>query len=251
MMMRWMMGLALGVMCVATAGAQNVTQMGHAKDDLFAGTEMFAKNAASATEINMGPHSLDMVGGDDGDHAHRMLLNVVRTYTYDKPGMYNMADVDVYRKKLETGDWHCSVHTWDMKTGSSTDICEKQRTDGLRESAIITVSPKSLTFIHTIRKADKGDSELVIPGMYGLDGLPGLAIMDTPAFAEMQANMAAMQVQLAQMDLPKLKDLDLKLKDMKLKELPRIRLMLPAPPVAPAAPVAPVPAPAPAPAPQP
>ena len=107
-----------------------------AKDDLFAGTEVFAKNATGINEITMDPDSLNMVAGPESHRAHNMVLNVVRTYTYDKPGMYNMADVDTFRNKLNSGDWRCSVHTRDLKNGSSTDICMKHRSDGLRESAI-------------------------------------------------------------------------------------------------------------------
>ena len=66
----------------------------------------------------MDPDTLNLVGGSDEHRAHNMVLNVVRTYTYDKPGMYNMADVDAIRNKLNTGDWHCSVHVRDLKNGS-------------------------------------------------------------------------------------------------------------------------------------
>ena len=51
-----------------------------------------------------------------------------------------MADVDAIRNKLNTGDWHCSVHVRDLKNGSGSDVCGKRRTDGMRETAIIEVS---------------------------------------------------------------------------------------------------------------
>ena len=138
---------AMGLMAQGAATAQNVAK---AKDDLFAGTEVFEKNATDVTEITMDPDSLAMVNGKDKDKAHNTVLQTVRTYEYDKPGMYNMADVDKFREKLNTGDWHCSVHERHLKSGESTDICQKRRTDDLYESAIITVEPKELTFIHTI-----------------------------------------------------------------------------------------------------
>ena len=158
------------------------------KDDLFAGTEVFEKNATGVQEITMDPDSLNMVGGPEGHRAHNMVLNVVRTYSYDKPGMYNMADVDAYRNKLNSGDWHCSVHTRDLKNGSSTDICSKRRTDGMKESAIITVEPRSLTFIHTIRKAGgPGESEMgAFPMMMGMPGLPAIAMMDPEMMVNLQ-----------------------------------------------------------------
>lgn len=137
------------VMSGSLAGAQGTSAI--VKDDLFNGTEKFAKGASDVTEVTMDPDTLGMVNGDNARRAHGMVLNVVRTYEYDKPGMYNIADVEEIRRRLNTGDWHCSVHTQDLKHGESTDICNKHRTDGLVEQAIITVEPKELTFIHTIK----------------------------------------------------------------------------------------------------
>jgi hypothetical protein len=173
------------------------------KDDLFAGTEVFAKGAADITEITMDPDSLNLVGGNDEHRARSMVLNVVRTYTYDKPGMYNMSDVDAIRSKLNTGDWHCSVHIRDLKTGSGSDVCGKRRTDGMKETAIIEVEPKQLTFIHTIRRAGgPGSSEMgFFPMLPGLSGLPALAMMDPEALADMQVGLAGMQVGLAGMPM--------------------------------------------------
>jgi hypothetical protein len=80
------------------------------------------------------------------------------------------------------------VHVRDLKNGSSTDVCSKHRTDGLRESAIITVEPKSLTFIHTIRKAGgPGESEMgAFPMLYGMHGLPAIAMLQPEVFLNVQ-----------------------------------------------------------------
>ena len=166
------------------------------KDDLFTGTEKFAKNASDVTEVTMDPDTLDMVNGNGAKRAHNMLLNVVRTYSYDKPGLYRMEDVEEFRRKLNTGDWHCSVHTRDLKTGESTDICNRRRTDGMKESAIITVEPKELTFIHTIRKGGPGESSLGPESVWELglpNGLPLAAMMAMirpEVSAEMQEGIA-------------------------------------------------------------
>ena len=139
----------------------------------------------------MDPDTLNMVDGPDRRKAQSMVLNVVRSYSYDKPGMYNMADVDAFRSKLNTGDWHCSVHTRDLKTGEGSDICGKRRTDGLKEQVIIEVSPTHLTFIHTIRRpGEGGTSELgFFPMMPGLSGVPMFAMMNPEAFADMQVGL--------------------------------------------------------------
>jgi len=183
MMKRKGLGVAVVLFGALTMAAQT---SGPVKDDLFAGTEIFAKGASDVTEVTMDPQTLGLVGGKDSAKAHRTVLNVVRTYEYDKPGMYKIEDVETFRNKLNTADWHCSVHTRSLKTGESTDICNKQRTDGLVESAIITVEPKSLTFIHTIRRKNDDGSEVgEMPLVMGLHGMPSMAMMDPEGMADM------------------------------------------------------------------
>jgi hypothetical protein len=239
------------------------------KDDLFAGTEIFAKGASDVTEITMDPDTLGLVSGKDGKKAHNMILNVVRTYEYDKPGMYRIEDVDAFRNKLNTGDWHCSVHTRSLKTGESTDVCNKRRTDDLSETAIITVEPKELTFIHTIRKKGASESDVSgLPMMLGLPGLPGftnLAMLDPDAFADLTALKMQMRMGKGEMFLdgksfdfkmnrdmknfPKLDSKEMKLKmDKAMKELNdaqgkmNLDLLTPEKPEAPEAPeLAPMP----------
>jgi hypothetical protein len=221
-------GVGLG-QGIGAEGAQSTQPL--AKDDLFAGTEVFAKGASDITEITMDPDSLNLVGGSDQRRAHNMVLNVVRTYSYDKPGMYNVADVDAIRNKLNTGDWHCSVHVRDLKNGSGTDVCAKRRTDGMKEQAIISAEPKELTFIHRIwKEGGPGSSELgYFPMLSGLSGLPALAMMDPEVFADMEVGLANMRVGLAGMpfvysagthvytfDSQDMKGLD-KLKDLKVR----------------------------------
>lgn len=136
-----------------------------AKDDLFAGTEKFAKGASDVTEVSMDPDSLNLVDGDAAKKAHRTILSVVKTYSYDKPGMYKMSDVEEYRQKLERGDWRCSLHTRDLKSGESTDICSRRRAPDMIESAIITIEPKELTFIHTIKRSNGQGGSLDLGSM--------------------------------------------------------------------------------------
>ena len=135
---------AMGFVAQGTAVAQTVNK---AKDDLFAGTEVFEKNATDVTEITMDPDSLAMVNGKDKDKAHNTVLQTVRTYEYDKPGMYSMDEFQAYSKKLTDGTWNCSIHVR-SKTGS-TDICSRAAADHeSNEMVILTAEPRELTFIH-------------------------------------------------------------------------------------------------------
>ncbi len=132
------------VLAVAEGGAPQV------KDDLFAGTEKFAQGASNVNEVNMDKNMLKMVDGKrDGSSTlpGKMDFIVVHSYTYDKPWMYRMEDVDVFRKKLTDGSWNCFVHTKD-KDGA-TDICQRTMPDPeTNEMVIMTAEPKELTFVH-------------------------------------------------------------------------------------------------------
>ena len=128
------------------------------KDDLFAGTEKFAQGASDVTEVNLDPKMMGMIpaGKQGADLARKMNFMVIHTYTYDKPGMYRMEDVDAYRKKLEDGTWSCSIHVKD-KSGT-TDICSRTSADHEgSEMVILTAEPKELTFIHMSGRVSLSD----------------------------------------------------------------------------------------------
>ena len=148
------------------------------KDDLFAGTEKFANGASDVTDVNLGPDMLGMVSGKHGgDVAHKMNFMVVRSYTYPRAGMYNMADVEAYRQKLRRGNWNCFIHTYESKSGESTDICNRALpNDGGNEMVILTVEPKELTFVHMSGKGSLADL-----GKLGALGGYGGAIPTPPA----------------------------------------------------------------------
>jgi hypothetical protein len=143
--------LHIAGMNLQTNVAVNVAyQSNKAKDDIFAGAEKFAKGATDVTEINLDPASMGLVGmnhGRDAEEARKMKSMVIHTYKYDKPGMYRMEDVDAYRKKLDSGDWHCAIHV--RTTTGSTDICSRAGADKeTNEMVILTAEPQKLTFIH-------------------------------------------------------------------------------------------------------
>ena len=152
----------VGSAMAAAAGAQ-------VKDDLFAGTEKFAKGASEVTEINLDPKMMGMVSNGKGgasDLARRMKFMVIHTYEYDKPGMYSKDDVDVFRKKLEDGTWSCSIHV--REKDESTDICSRPSPDHEgSEMVILTAEPKELTFIHMSGAVSLSDLSAIGSSMGG------------------------------------------------------------------------------------
>jgi hypothetical protein len=201
------------------------------KDELFEGTKQFEKNASEVTEINMDPETLNLVHGRDSSAAQRTLLKVVRTYEYDKPGMYDMAAVDAIRNRLSTGDWRCPIHTRELKSGESTDVCYKRRSDGYEEKAIVTVEPKELTFIHTIEKRGPGQGELSdLPFIPGMGILPMTAMIDPDTMINLQTalhlNLGDQAIDLSHLslqmkDFQKNKNLNLHIDGKQMEQLQR------------------------------
>jgi hypothetical protein len=143
------------------------------KDDLFAGTEKFAQGATEVTDVNLDKDMLSMVGkgkgkgegkGNGAGLADKMDFVIVHSYTYDKPGMYRMEDVEAFRKKLKDGSWNCFVHV--KEKDEATDVCMRKSGDDTNEMVVMTAEPKELTFVHI-----KGHGiSLNDLGKYGYDG---------------------------------------------------------------------------------
>ena len=129
--------------------AVTISSGAQVKDELFAGTEKFAQGASQATEINLDPDTIGMMDshGKNAELAKKVKFMTIRTYEYDKPGMYKMEDVEVFRKRLDDPTWKCSVRV--REKNESTDICSRLGPDHeTNEMVILTAEPKELTFIH-------------------------------------------------------------------------------------------------------
>jgi hypothetical protein len=157
-----------------TMGAQAMEPQ--VQDDLFAGTDKFAKGAKSSTEVNLDKNMLAMAGkfmdGDgDGDKqgqevASKMDFIVVREYEYAKAGDYNMADLAEFQKRLDAGGWSYVVK--ERNEHNSTSVCVKIDTEAkTTELIVIEAEPRALTFVHL--KGHMTMRELMkIGGKYGV-----------------------------------------------------------------------------------
>ncbi len=129
------------------------------KDDLFAGADKFSHGAKSSTEVNLdrkmlamaakfaGSDSEDKEDKDDAKLVNKLEFVIVRSYEYEKPGQYNMADVEEFQRRLESGGWSHIVKT--RGATDSTDICVKADDNGaFSELVVIAAEPTELTFVH-------------------------------------------------------------------------------------------------------
>ena len=129
------------------------------KDDLFAGADRFSHGAKSSTEVNLdrkmlamaakfaGSDSDDKEEKDDAKLVNKLEFVIVRSYEYEKPGQYNLADVEEFQRRLESGGWSHIVKT--RGATDNTDICVKTDENGaLSELVVIAAEPTELTFVH-------------------------------------------------------------------------------------------------------
>jgi hypothetical protein len=134
---------------------ENVSASRPAKDELLAGTEKFAQGASSVTEINLDPTTMSMIvsmrHGRDADLASKLNLMSVRSYTYDKPGMYSADDVEAFRKRLEDGSWSCPIRI--RGQNGTSEICSRSSADHVtNELVIFSANPQKVNFIHVSGK---------------------------------------------------------------------------------------------------
>jgi hypothetical protein len=129
------------------------------KDELFAGADKFSHGAKSSTEVNLDRKMLAMAAkfaGSDSDDkddkdeaklANKLEFVIVRSYEYEKPGQYNMADVEEFQRRLESGGWSHIVKT--RSATENTDVCVKTDENGaFSELVVISAEPTELTFVH-------------------------------------------------------------------------------------------------------
>jgi hypothetical protein len=105
--------------------AAAMTGEAQVKDDLFAGVEKFAQGASEVSDVNLDKSMLGLVGKSSDGRANKLEFIVVHSYSYDKPGMYKMEDVEVFRKRLTDGSWSCSIHTKDKDKRNGVQLARK------------------------------------------------------------------------------------------------------------------------------
>lgn len=169
------MGMRMMVTTVIFLVAASLQALGapQQKDELFAGTEKFAQGAKSTTEVNLDKNMLAMAGksGDKGnkpgtDLMKKMDFVIVREYQYEKPGQYNLAEIEKFRKRLDNSGWSHMVK--ERSATESTDVCIKTDNGGeFSELVVIEAEPTELTFVHL--KGHMSLDELIkAGGKYGV-----------------------------------------------------------------------------------
>jgi hypothetical protein len=129
------------------------------QDDLFNGTDAFAKDAKGVTEVNLDKRMLAMmdkfVSSTATANNEKAELNLakkmdfvyVRSYEFEKPGQYKSADLEAFRKRLEGADWSHIVK--ERTKDEQNDVWVRTGEDGqFSELVVISAEALELNFVH-------------------------------------------------------------------------------------------------------
>lgn len=119
------------------------------------------KLAAKATEVvdvTMDKAMLDFaskfLSDKDADEvqARSLIRNLkgiyVKSFEFDKPGAYSMADVESFRSQLKAPIWSRMVEARSRRDGENVEVFFKMENGGVIGMAIIAAEPNELTLVH-------------------------------------------------------------------------------------------------------
>lgn len=133
--------------------------------------------AAESTMVDLGPEQLgmlkDFAGGAGIPEAGGIKSVRVRSFEFDKKGMYNMAELETFRAKVKgSGNW-TSLISVKERGGEFTEIMMHRAPNGDSDGMlIIAVEEEEVTVVNIVGKVDlknlgKIAGRLGIPEMTG------------------------------------------------------------------------------------
>lgn len=141
-----------------------------------------ARKATESVNISLDPSLIGLASGllnadpRSSDSDVKSLISgvqgiYVRSYTFDRAGVYSKADVDAVRAQLVSPAWVPLVSTHDPQ--DDVDIYVRrigQRTEGM---AIITSEPKEFTIVNIVGEIDLAKLAQ-LQGKFGVPKIEGL-----------------------------------------------------------------------------
>ncbi len=124
--------------------------------------DKLADKAKESSIVDLGPEQLGLLQGFTGEgkkgelgELSKTLKSIqVRSFEFDKPGMYNMDEMRAFRDKIKAGGTWVSLVTVREK-GGFTDILVEKGTDGKPKGFfIIAAEPEELSVVHIVGSVD-------------------------------------------------------------------------------------------------
>jgi hypothetical protein len=131
--------------------------------------------AKESTDINLGPEQIQLLMGFSGEGSKELLglgksieRVQVKTFEFDKEGMYNIADAESLRAKLKSADFVPLISV--KEKGGFTEIVMRKGPKGMRGFVIVAAEARELTVVNIV-----GDLDLASLGkLTGKFGIPNI-----------------------------------------------------------------------------
>jgi Domain of unknown function (DUF4252) len=170
-----------GLLCLAFAASPAQAQ--NAKLNISR-LEPLAKKAAEVVDVNLDGPLLQLASkfmneDDDPDdvEAREIIKNLkgvyVKSFEFDAPGAYSMADVEAIRAQLQAPHWSRIVGVQSRREGENDEVYTMTGSAGKIEGmAIIAAEPKELTIVNIVGPIDI-DKLSALEGKMGIPDLGG------------------------------------------------------------------------------
>jgi len=138
-----------------------------------------AARSSNVTEITLSKNMLNLatkvMNGRDLDEPTRHLIEgldgiYVRSYDFDKQGLYSTDEVEQLRKSFETREWTPIVREHERKTGETNDVLLKLVNGETKGMFILSCEPKELTIVLIVGPVTVDD----LARLKGIGGLSSL-----------------------------------------------------------------------------
>jgi hypothetical protein len=126
--------------------------------------EPLAKKASEVVDVNLDGSLLRLASkfmtDEDDREGLAIIKNLkgiyVKSFTFDKPGDYTMADVEAIRSQLQTPPWSRIVSAHSRHDGETTEVYLMTAGDGgnILGMAIICAEPKELSVVNIVGPID-------------------------------------------------------------------------------------------------
>ena len=131
--------------------------------------------AKESTDINLGPEQIQLLMGFSGEGSKELLglgksieRVQVKTFEFDKEGMYSFAEMEGLRAKLKGGDFVPLISV--KEKGGFTEIVMRKGPKGMRGFVIVSAEARELTVVNIV-----GDLDLASLGkLTGKFGIPNI-----------------------------------------------------------------------------
>jgi Domain of unknown function (DUF4252) len=123
-----------------------------------ANLDKYASEAAETVDVTLDSNMLNLAKNflSDRDADQREAKEIisqlksiyVRSYEFDKPGMYNAADIEAFRAELKSPEWNRIVGVKSKRDGENDYVYVRMTGGKMAGLAVIAAEPKEFTLVY-------------------------------------------------------------------------------------------------------